>query len=76
MLERQQYEFLQNELRKSRKQVGLLQKDLAKKLQKPQSVVSKVESGERNLDIIEFTNYCVALGLDPINYLKKIINKF
>ena len=76
MLERQQYEFLQNELRKSRKQVGLLQKDLAKKLQKPQSFVSKVESGERNLDIIEFTNYCAALGLDPINYLKKIINKF
>ena len=76
MLERQQYEFLQNELRKSRKQVGLLQRDLAKKLQKPQSFVSKVESGERNLDIIEFINYCVALGLDPITFLKKIINKF
>jgi len=76
MLERQKYELLRSELKNARLQAKLLQADLAKKLKKPQSYISKVESGERNLDVIEFTSYCEGLGLDPGKYLKKLFDMF
>ena len=43
---------------------GLLQADLADKLRKPQSFVSKYERGERRLDFPEFITIADALGLD------------
>ena len=76
MLERQKYEFLRSELKKTRLDASLRQIDLAKILKKPQSYVSKIESGGRNLDVIEFTQYCDGLGLDSSKWLKKIISKF
>ncbi len=76
MLERQRYELLRTELKNCRLKSGLFQRDLAKKLNKPQSYVSKVESGERNLDFVELITYCTALNLDPTSFLKKIIQKF
>lgn len=76
MLERQKYEFLRSEIKKARLDADLLQADLASILKKPQSYISKVESGERSLDIIEFVDYCNGLGLEPSKWLKKIIDKF
>ena len=76
MLERQKYEFLRSELKKARLESNILQKDLAKTLKKPQSYISKVESGERSMDIIEFVDYCNGLGLEPSKWLKKITDKF
>jgi transcriptional regulator with XRE-family HTH domain len=76
MLERQKYEFLRSELKKARLESNILQKDLAKTLKKPQSYISKVESGERSMDIIEFVDYCKGLGLEPSKWLKKITDKF
>ena len=76
MLERQKYEFLRSELKKARLESNILQKDLAKTLKKPQSYISKVESGERSMDIIEFVDYCKGLGLEPSKWLKKLIGKF
>jgi transcriptional regulator with XRE-family HTH domain len=76
MLERQKHEFLRSELKETRLAASLRQIDLAKLLKKPQSYVSKIESGERNLDVIEFTQYCEGLGVDPSKWLKKLIEKF
>ena len=76
MLERQRYELLRSELKNARLQAKLLQADLAKRLKKPQSYISKVESGERNLDVIEFTAYCDAMGIEPVKWLKKLVEKF
>lgn len=76
MLERQKYALLRSELKNARLQAKMHQVDLAKKLKKPQSYISKVESGERNLDVIEFTAYCEALELDPSKWLKKFSEKF
>lgn len=76
MLERQKYDYLRSELKKARLEAGLLQADLAKTLKKPQSYISKVESGERGLDIIEYLNYCKGIGIDPIKWLKKLTERF
>ena len=44
-----------------RTDLGLRQVDLAQKLGRPQSFVSKYESGERRLDLLEINDICVAL---------------
>ncbi|HPS77432.1 MAG TPA: helix-turn-helix transcriptional regulator [Thermoanaerobaculaceae bacterium] len=44
---------------------GLTQLALAEKLGRPQSFVSKYEHGERRLDVGEFTEVAIALGLEP-----------
>lgn len=44
-----------------RTDLGLRQVDLAQKLGRPQSFVSKYESGERRLDLLEINEICIAL---------------
>jgi len=45
---------------------GLTQAELAERLEKPQSYVSKYEKGERKLDFIEVMQVCSALGVKPL----------
>ena len=50
---------------KARIDKGLTQRDLAKMLNVTYSVVGKVETGDRRLDVIEFYEYAQVLGLVP-----------
>ena len=47
------YERFLERLRAARKEAGFTQAQVAKKLRKPQSFISKSESGERRIDVIE-----------------------
>ena len=47
---------------------------VAKRLGRPQSYVSKVESGERRLDVAEFVEIAVAVDADPVRMLKQAIS--
>jgi transcriptional regulator with XRE-family HTH domain len=47
-----------------RKEAGLTQVELARRLGRPQSYVSKYERGERRLDVVEFLAVARALGTD------------
>ena len=51
---------------------GFRQADLAKVLRQHQSFVSKYESGERSLDLIELQSICGALGVS----LHRLIDLF
>ncbi len=55
-------EFVAN-LRRARKESGLSQSDLAERIGKDQSFVSKVETCERRLDVIEASRWCAALQI-------------
>ncbi len=63
---------LQELLRRIRTEAGLRQEDLARLLKQSQSFVSKYESGERRLDLLELRQICVALGLS----LEKFARRF
>ena len=50
-------------IRKARERRGLTQCGLARRLGRPQSYVSKVETCERRLDYIELLQMCRAVGV-------------
>jgi len=51
-------------LRQVREEAGLRQIDVAERLDQPQSFVSKYESGERRLDLLELELVCAACDID------------
>jgi transcriptional regulator with XRE-family HTH domain len=48
-----EHKYLVTKLKMARKQAGLDQKEVARLLDKTQSYVSKVESGQRRIDIVQ-----------------------
>ncbi|MEN4478206.1 helix-turn-helix transcriptional regulator [Mycolicibacterium cosmeticum] len=58
----EQYQQLCAVLRELRRGAGLTQVEVAARLDVPQSFVSKYESGERRLDVIELRHVAEALG--------------
>lgn len=56
-----------------RKAADMTQAELAARLGKPQSFVSKVERGERRLDVIEFCQVAEALGREPAEMLREFV---
>lgn len=63
---------LQALLRELRRDSGLRQTDLAELLDEPQSFVSKYETGERRLDILELRDICRALGLTLTDFAARL----
>jgi len=51
--QRAEYRGFLRRLRAARERAGLTQVDVARKLKRPQSYVSKSESGERRVDVVE-----------------------
>jgi transcriptional regulator with XRE-family HTH domain len=62
-------------LKEERKNAGLTQAALAKKLRRPQSYVSKYERGDRRLDVIEFIEVARVIGFDLHDFLRKLVSK-
>jgi len=71
-LNKKEYKVFLEQLYRLRLSSGLRQSDLADKLKTPQSFISKIESGERRIDLIELREICIALGSN----LKDFINEF
>ncbi len=57
---------------KAREDSCLTQSQVSAKLNRPQSFVSKVESGERRLDVVEFVQLCGVLGADPVSIVAQL----
>jgi transcriptional regulator with XRE-family HTH domain len=58
-------------LREKRKGAGLSQIELAQRLGRSQSFVSKYESGELRLDLVELNLICRVLGLSLSSFVRQ-----
>ena len=56
----------------ARKEAGVTQQELASRLDKHQSFVSKYERSERRLDVLEFITVCQALGVDACSIIRDV----
>lgn len=71
----QPYMALTQALIEARTKAGLRQEDVASRLKKPQSFVSKVERGERRLDLVEFVVFARAIEADPAGILGQVMSQ-
>ena len=70
-----QYDEFRKLLIRYRKDCSLTQSELAAKIHKPQSFVSKYENGERRLDVVEMLEICVALRVDPHLIIAELVRQ-
>ncbi len=66
------YKRLLDALKSARISADLTQSQAAERLKKPQSFVSKCESGERRIDVIELLEYCHLYNVSPERILREI----
>ena len=64
------HKSLVSRLIKARKATGLKQGDVAKKLGKTQSYISKIESGQRRIDIVQLKELSEVYHKNPNYFLK------
>lgn len=71
-----EYKVFIDLLKEYRTNKNLSQGELAERLGwANHSYVSKYEIYERRLDVIEFRNVCLALGVSPVEFMKKYENQ-
>lgn len=58
-----------------RDEAGLTQILLAERIGNTQTFVSKVERGERRLDVVEFAEWCEALGFDSASAFGQFLDR-
>ncbi|WP_209509570.1 MULTISPECIES: helix-turn-helix transcriptional regulator [unclassified Ruegeria] len=54
----------------ARKRSGLSQEQVAERLHCQQSLIARIESEERRIDVVELIVICRALGVDPEEVLR------
>jgi transcriptional regulator with XRE-family HTH domain len=65
------YEKLLQTLRAARQEAGLTQTQVAKHFRTHASFVSKVEAGERRLDVVELADFCRIYSVRLSAFLKR-----
>jgi len=70
----EKYKRFLERLRQARLEAGLTQTEVANVLQKPQSFVSKCETGERRVDVVELQVLANLYGV-PLTYFLEGIAK-
>lgn len=64
------HKYIVEQLRKARQEIGLDQSEVAKMLDRTQSHVSKVEAGQRRIDIVSLKEFA-RIYKKPIDYFLK-----
>lgn len=67
-----EYQHLIELLRSKRIEKGITQEQLAAELGVGQGLVSKIETHERRLDIIELRSICRILGISFVDFIRQL----
>lgn len=65
------HKYLVEQLKKARIETGLDQKSVAELLKKTQSYVSKIESGQRRIDVVQLKEFSKLYKKDLDFFIKK-----
>ena len=65
-----EYKYVVKKLLEARNEANLTQIDVAQRLKKPQSYVSKIERGERRIDVAELS-ILAKIYKKPLDYFTK-----
>lgn len=69
-----EYDDLRKWLKKAREESGLTIREVASKLEVHHSIIGKLESGDRKIELFEFVSYCKAVKSSPEDGFKKLIS--
>jgi len=65
-----EYAYFVEKLKKARHEAGLTQVQVARKLKRPQSYISTIESGQQRVDVVELQKFAKMYGKE-VNYFFK-----
>ncbi|GGG18244.1 helix-turn-helix domain-containing protein [Pontibacter amylolyticus] len=64
--------ILINCLRSFREKAGLTQQELGVRIGYDQTLISKIENGDRRIDVIELRKMCIAMNVDIIDFITEM----
>lgn len=69
-IQTKEYAYFVGRLRKARLEAGLTQVETAKKIGRPQSHISNIESGQQRVDVVELQRFAKLYGKRISYFLK------
>ena len=67
-----EYVVIRTQLRKARQDAGLTLEQVASELGRQASAVSKMERGELRMDLVQLRDYCRAIGVPLLEFVKRV----
>lgn len=61
-------------LKTKRREKGLSQRKLANLLDIHHSIIGKIETGERQINVVELIIYCKKLGVNPTEIIEELMS--
>lgn len=66
------YQLFLDALGKARRDVGVTQTELADRVGNRQVFISKLERGDRRMDVVDLFEYCEAAGIEFLPFIKML----
>jgi ribosome-binding protein aMBF1 (putative translation factor) len=72
-LGRPRHEALRDFIVEQRVEAGLTQHELSARLDRPQSFIASIETGQRRVDVVELLDLAEAIGFDPHDAVRRLL---
>jgi len=66
------HRILRDFLVEKREKAGLTQHEVSARLQRPQSFIASIETGQRRVDVVELLDLAKAIGFDPHEAVQRL----
>jgi len=66
------HRILRDFLGEKREKAGLTQHEVSARLQRPQSFIASIETGQRRVDVVELLDLAKAIGFDPHEAVQRL----